>query len=172
MVKYLRSLEPHYIIFSYGGQLISISERTQLRWYVGEIRGKNLPMCPHSQVTPVINLSTASPAAFTAACRGEKPLGEGKSNRNSWRSSKTCSSLPFPLKSSFMCRFSLGVVTLITVRVADVLANEWEPSNRIALTHVFMLHIYAVCRKHKTYWKPWREKQKLGSDRRENADLN
>lgn len=40
MIKYLCSLEPHYIIFSYGKQLICILEWTQLQWYVGEINGK------------------------------------------------------------------------------------------------------------------------------------
>lgn len=105
MVKYLCSLEPHYIIFSYGKQLICILEWTRLWWQVGEIIGKNLPVCPHSQLTPVTSLSTVSPAAFTTKCRWEKPLGEGEGNRNSWRSPKACSSLPLLLKFSFMCRF-------------------------------------------------------------------
>lgn len=74
MVKYLCSLEPHYIIFFYGKQLICILEWAQLQWYVGEINGKNLPKHPHSQLTPVINLSTASPAAFTAKMQKKKSL--------------------------------------------------------------------------------------------------
>lgn len=42
MFKYLCSLEPRYIIFSYGKQLICISKRTQLWWYIQECPGEHL----------------------------------------------------------------------------------------------------------------------------------
>lgn len=58
MLKYLCPLEHHYIIFSYGKQLICILKWTQLWWHIWEVPADTLPEPP----------LTADPHSSTECC--------------------------------------------------------------------------------------------------------
>lgn len=51
---------------------------------------------------------------------------------------------------------------MITVTVAEVLSNESEPSVRSALRHIFMLYIYAACRKAEDLLKTMEREAEFG----------